>query len=244
MGTKICCFCKEEKDVSQFHKDCTSSDGLKPRCKVCINKKKSVPKEGHKVCTSCEEEKSFSEFGPDKKGKFKLASQCGECRKAKSYNYWVENRKKMLNKSRETYWNNLELARKQATDRTRKYRLKGTPFNSWEEYKNYKKENSAYKNKCRIYRKNEKRTKEISQASYYFGDEEFFEFFMNEAYHLSKLREESLGIKHHVDHIVPLKAGKARKKEQKACGLHTPANIQVIPEKVNLSKGSLSWPDM
>lgn len=49
----------------------------------------------------------------------------------------------------------------------------------------------------------------------------------------------STRMKHHIDHIIPLRGtltGSARGK-QIVCGLHIPENLQVIPEKENLSKG-------
>ncbi|EKD61586.1 MAG: hypothetical protein ACD_54C00177G0001 [uncultured bacterium] len=49
------------------------------------------------------------------------------------------------------------------------------------------------------------------------------------------------GIPHHVDHIVPLKATCPRTKKRNACGLHCPANLQVLPASENLSK--LHWFD-
>lgn len=241
---KRCCFCKELKPLSHFHKASKSSDGLRSRCKECIGKKKPEPKEGHKICTCCGEEKPFSEFGPDKKGKHGLTSQCHSCKRKKSYAYWNENRDEMNQKQKESYWSSLEESREKAKERTRRYRLKNLPFDSWDEYAKHTKQESEYKQKCRTYRKNKDRLEEVSRASYSFGDEEFFNFFMDEARHLSKLRYELTGVKYHVDHIIPLKAGKSKVTAQKACGLHTPANVQVISEKSNLVKGARKWPDM
>lgn len=45
------------------------------------------------------------------------------------------------------------------------------------------------------------------------------------------------GVKHHVDHIVPLKS-------DIVCGLHSQFNLQVIPGKDNLRKHNRYWPDM
>lgn len=45
------------------------------------------------------------------------------------------------------------------------------------------------------------------------------------------------GVQHSVDHIVPLQ-------HPLVCGLHCPANLQVIPRLDNLRKSNSYWPDM
>jgi hypothetical protein len=56
-------------------------------------------------------------------------------------------------------------------------------------------------------------------------------FLINEAYSLAKLRNKMSNIMWHVDHIIPLLA-------EKASGLHTIYNLQVIPAKLNQSKNN------
>jgi hypothetical protein len=58
------------------------------------------------------------------------------------------------------------------------------------------------------------------------------EFWMiTKVYALAELRTKMLGVNWHVDHIIPLQ-GKL------VSGLHTIANLQVIPAKVNFSKSN------
>jgi hypothetical protein len=62
-------------------------------------------------------------------------------------------------------------------------------------------------------------------------------FFIDEIYHLAKLRTKMLGSEWHVDHIVPLKS-------KRVCGLHVENNLRVIPATQNLEKHNSHWPDM
>lgn len=56
-------------------------------------------------------------------------------------------------------------------------------------------------------------------------------------YKLSQEKTKHTGVRHEVDHIVPLKSNIV-------CGLHCQQNLQVITEYENRSKSNKTWPDM
>lgn len=62
-------------------------------------------------------------------------------------------------------------------------------------------------------------------------------FFIEEIYDLARRRTKCLGVRHEVDHIVPLQS-------PLVCGLHVEHNLQVIQGKKNRSKANRYWPDM
>jgi hypothetical protein len=57
------------------------------------------------------------------------------------------------------------------------------------------------------------------------------------AYKAAALLSKQTGYVWHVDHAVPLK-------HTLVCGLHCGANLQLLPGRLNASKGNRYWPDM
>lgn len=60
-------------------------------------------------------------------------------------------------------------------------------------------------------------------------------FTINEMYELATIYR-SHGIDAEVDHVVPLRS-------DRVCGLHTPANLQIITPLENKTKGNRHWPE-
>ena len=74
-----------------------------------------------------------------------------------------------------------------------------------------------------------RRLRQQNATPHWLTDDDFW--MIEQAYELAQLRTKMLGIKFHVDHILPIK-GKT------VCGLHVPNNLQVIPALENIRKGN------
>lgn len=113
MATKVCSKCKVEKDVGEFHRDKTTKDGLRRRCKACVrvydkawreeNKERqqeysqkrltrTTPRtESEKVCTRCIVQKRASEFGTNVRARDGLNTRCKDCIREVSRRRYYEN---------------------------------------------------------------------------------------------------------------------------------------------------------
>ena len=97
-----------------------------------------------------------------------------------------------------------------------------------ERYKKYRLRNLAND----AYRVN-MRNKRIRRATPPWADKKKIKLIYKEA----RMVSDETGIKHHVDHIVPINS-------EYVCGLNVHYNMQVLDAKTNVRKGNYIWPDM
>lgn len=164
-----------------------------------------------KRCYKCKQEKPLTEFARSKAERDGLFGWCRPCH--------AENRKRYKKPPLD------------AVGKAKRYRK----WREWadknqesikERKRKYGQEN---REKIAVYMKPRsaaRRAKKI-RAQPGWADPEEIKKFYTEATILTRLT----GVKHHVDHIVPLK-------NSRVCGLHTPANLRVVTEEFNLKKGN------
>lgn len=163
------------------------------------------------LCKDCGEEKDSTLFWKQN------PRQCKSCQNI--YNKkWKQKNKETLKIKNALYH---EAHKEEISLRHKEYRaIKGEILNK--KTKQWKQQNPG---KVAIY--NAQRDSLIKTVTPSWRND----FFIEEAYLLSKLRTEITGIEHHVDHIIPLK-GKL------VCGLHVETNLRVIPATLNLKKSN------
>ena len=107
---KLCKFCGEKKEYSEFHKDKSKQDGHSNKCKACMSKyhfdnyiysKKPYTKrrrdENGKECPQCGEYLEYSEYNKNKRMKDGYAYYCREC-----YCEMIKNSRKTQSQRKET----------------------------------------------------------------------------------------------------------------------------------------------
>jgi len=103
--------------------------------------------------------------------------------------------------------------------------------NNKENKRDYQKE---YQSRLEVKAARARRQKErecLKRNATFITDQDLHDLIMNEVYLIASLRTKTTGVKHHVDHIIPLK-GKS------VCGFHSWNNIRVIPASENISKSN------
>lgn len=186
-------------------------------------------------CSRCKNLKNECKFNKDRSKKRGYSSYCKVCKKERE----LETRYSINERRREYYHKNKErILKLQMMDRIKnadKYREReALRSESKKEYRMKNKE--ALTKKAKIYRttnqsdynyREAKRRATKIQATPYWSE-------LNEIkvlYKKVKWLESLTGLKYHVDHVIPLKG-------ENVCGLHVWANLQILEEKLNISKGN------
>ena len=170
-----------------------------------------------KSCSICKSVKSFLDFYKDKTTSTGYKTACKECSNIKRKARYHE---KSYDKEYNSRPENREYQKRYAMEYRQKNaeKVKKT-ISEW-----------ASKNKDKSLAKTLRyKYKKINATAKW--DAELTEFVTQEAIHLAKLREEITGFKWDVDHIYPIQG-------LEVCGLHVWNNLQVIPSKINKSKGN------
>ena len=176
-----------------------------------------------KTCTKCDQTKGLEFFSKQLKGKFGVTSICKPCT-TKRGKLWAENNPERRAANARAYNEINKVAgasyrkawRLANLDRSKIVAAKWTA-------KNMDKKRAATARR---------RAARIQAIPSWANFDDIAKF-----YTLAKSLTAQTGIKATVDHLVPLKSSLV-------CGLHCAANLSIMTEKHNKSKGNFWWPQM
>lgn len=235
MESKTCSVCKAEKPVSEFYKDARRKDGLFSCCKFC----------------HCARTKRYADANPEKRKAMVVAwnNAHPEKRREISDAWKKRNPEKLRAYAKTRLEENAAASARWRQGNPEKVKLQKQRYEAKHREVINAKARAAHAanpeqgraRRARWAVKNvpvaraavARRRAAKHQATPLWANE----FFIREAYSLAQLRSRMFGFKWHVDHIVPLKS-------KLVCGLHTHANLQVIPGAANHKKSNVAWPDM
>lgn len=193
-----------------------------------------------KTCITCSEQKPVDAFASHKQTRDGRYPSCRDCQKIKSRNWAQANREKHRAQSRA--WDAANPEKRKALNATwrennpdrmaaarKAWQAVNPGANSSPEYL------AAWRaaNKARIAVYDRLRRAQLKMAFPGWADVSK----LNQFYEVAAELTAQTGHAYQVDHIVPLKS-------KLVCGLHTPANLQVIRAVENLKKGNRYWPGM
>lgn len=179
-----------------------------------------------KRCSKCNSIPSFNNFHKDKSKSDGLRPRCKTCRSSEAKGYYE------INKSRINFissvWNSNNKEMYQETNK--RYRMLNKERIKLRSRSYYLEHKSEYSARTALRRSRKlKRTPEWLTSI----DSALVKSLYNSAKRLS----ECIGIKFHVDHIIPLQG-------ELVSGLHTPSNLRIISSFSNLSKGNKYNPEV
>lgn len=195
-----------------------------------------------KVCKRCNAHKPLSLFGVNRATRDGLKVWCKPCADDYLREWSAQNPDKVRQKQARTYQNHKEKRDADSRRYARQNPGRSAAYSAEWRKRNPEKRRQvaldwAKRNREYVAMQRASRRARLMRATPAWADSEFERLVLSEVYDLAKLRSEATGVKHSVDHLVPLKS-------DRVCGLHCAANFAVIPLSLNKSKNNRHWPDM
>lgn len=172
-----------------------------------------------KTCTKCGADKPRTEFHKDSHHKDGLCSTCKVCANKASAAYRAANVDKV-----KAY---------RATNKEKAKAAYATYYRANTEKERSRNAAWVKANPTKNCSKTALRRARKLQATPVWADKQFIDLWYKGANTMARLA----GKPYHVDHVVPLMS-------ELVCGLHVPANMQILPGAENISKNNRYWPDM
>ncbi len=185
-------------------------------------------------CKTCDIEKEYGEFYKEVKNKSGFGKTCKECQSSHKRAYYIKNRESLLKKRAEYRKNNKDKIKKYqeeyscenpqvARKAKKKWRLK--PENK-EQMANLSKNWAVNNRDKRRYMSSRRRASKLNATPKWADMEKIAGVYTG-----AKKLEDLMGLKFHVDHIIPLQG-------ENVCGLHIWENLQVLEASLNIKKGN------
>lgn len=189
-----------------------------------------------KTCTKCHAVKPLAEFYPNKRARSGLCFWCKSCMQGSASERAAREPERYKKISREK----ASRYRKRHPEKIRAYKRseRGRRVEA-----GYRERNREVVRQRSVAWEKRNPDNVLARTRYYqaqklnatpsWADREKMEWI----YRRSRAMYLVTGVKHHVDHIVPLQS-------PIVCGLHVEHNLQVLPAVKNIKKGNRVWPDM
>jgi hypothetical protein len=165
---------------------------------------------------------------------------CKECKTIARKQHYINNREEHVKRAREWNVKNKERYNENRRRWAHQNTAKLVETNRAWYNKNLKKARQLYRRKYHNWKvKNggkltakraRRRAKELKAKAAWLNQEKIAAIYKE-----AVKKTQQTGVKHHVDHIFPLKS-------DWLCGLHVETNLQVLTYKENLAKGNRTWP--
>ena len=170
-----------------------------------------------RVCNKCLKEKPLDLFRKDSRLISGRAARCKSCQSLYTKEYSSKNKEKVLEYNKDYRCKNSETAKKRSADWRK---------NNPEKYRETK-ANTYKKHKEKFYARNALRRAQQYSLTPSWADKTK----ILKIYEECKRITLETGIKHHVDHIIPIRG-------KMVSGFHVEYNLRIIPAKENLKKNN------